>query len=176
MQTVREVVALEQRDDVGMDWSDRLADVMTAFSGSMLFVGLHGIWFAVWIAANLRIFGLPAFDPFPFGLLTMLVSLEAIFLSTFVLISQNRQALKADRRAKVDLQVNLISEREVTKLMELVADMHKEMGLSHRTDPEVAEMQEQTHVRKIADAVDRVEQKVDPKSARGPRSAADTET
>jgi uncharacterized membrane protein len=84
---------------------------MTAFSGSMAFVYLHAAWFAAWLLLNLGVFGAAAvFDPFPFGLLTLIVSLEAIFLSTFVLISQNRQAGRADVRSELDYETNVRSE------------------------------------------------------------------
>ena len=87
--------------------SQRVADWVTAFSGSMTFVVIHIIWFAIWILFNLT--G-ARFDPFPFGLLTLVVSLEAIFLSTFVLISQNRSTARTDERAKLDFEANLYSE------------------------------------------------------------------
>ncbi len=87
---------------------DRVADAMTAFSGSMTFVYLHVTWFAAWLIVN-SIPGLE-FDPFPFGLLTLIVSLEAIFLSTFVLISQNRQSERSDIRARSDFETNVQSE------------------------------------------------------------------
>lgn len=86
---------------------DRLADKITAFAGSMLFVGLHIIWFAVWIVLNVTRW---RFDPFPFGLLTLVVSLEAIFLSTFVMISQNRESDRSDIRSEVDYETNVLSE------------------------------------------------------------------
>jgi uncharacterized membrane protein len=86
---------------------DRIADRITAFSGSMAFVYLHVLWFAVWIVLNVTGW---AFDPFPFGLLTLVVSLEAIFLSTFVMISQNRESARSDLRAKLDFETNALSE------------------------------------------------------------------
>ncbi|MEU8691360.1 DUF1003 domain-containing protein [Streptomyces sp. NPDC048665] len=87
---------------------DRFADAITAFSGTMGFVYLHAAWFAVWIALNLGLFGAAdVFDPYPFGLLTMIVSLEAIFLSTFVMVSQNRQAARENVRADLDFETNL---------------------------------------------------------------------
>ncbi|MDZ4779697.1 MAG: DUF1003 domain-containing protein [Planctomycetia bacterium] len=86
----------------------------------MTFVWLHAIWFATWIAINQDLTPLPAFDPYPYGLLTTTVSLESIFLSTFVLISQNRQSAWADRQAKLDLQINLLTEHEVTKALALL--------------------------------------------------------
>ncbi|MER7693302.1 DUF1003 domain-containing protein [Streptomyces sp. NPDC097610] len=90
---------------------DRFADAITAFAGTMGFVYVHAVWFAVWIALNLRLFGTAAvFDPYPFGLLTMIVSLEAIFLSTFVMVSQNRQAAREDVRADLDFETNVRAE------------------------------------------------------------------
>jgi uncharacterized membrane protein len=172
--TVAEVVELEGRSRVGMTFSDHMADYITRFAGSMLYVWLHVAWFAVWIVINLPVWGAD-FDPYPFGLLTMVVSLEAIFLSTFVLISQNRQALHADRRAKLDLEVNVISEREITKIMELVSDIHQHLN-GHKHDPEVHEMMQPTAVSDVADAVDKAEQDADPEGAKGPDSAADTES
>lgn len=90
---------------------DRAADQITAFAGSLNFVYIHSVWFGVWILLNVGLLGAAArFDPFPFGLLTMIVSLEAIFLSTFVMVSQNRQAARADVRSQLDFETNLRSE------------------------------------------------------------------
>jgi len=90
---------------------DRAADQITAFAGSLNFVYLHSIWFGIWIAVNVGVLGASLkFDKFPFGLLTMIVSLEAIFLSTFVMVSQNRQAARADVRSQLDFETNLRSE------------------------------------------------------------------
>jgi uncharacterized membrane protein len=86
---------------------DRVADQITAFSGSMGFVYIHVIWFALWCIGNLIWW---RFDPFPFGLLTLIVSLEAIFLSTFVLLSQNRESARSDMRAESDFETNVLSE------------------------------------------------------------------
>ncbi len=88
-----------------------VADGVTAFAGSMKFVYIHSIWFGVWVAGNIGLAGLHyQFDKFPFGLLTMIVSLEAIFLATFVMISQNRQAARSDIRSRLDFENNLRSE------------------------------------------------------------------
>jgi uncharacterized membrane protein len=104
---------------------ERAADRVTAFAGSMLFVYLHGAWFGFWILINLGLVAaavglLPPFDPFPFGLLTMIVSLEAIFLATFVMISQNRLAAVADHRAELDYRVNVKAEAEIARLLILL--------------------------------------------------------
>ncbi|MDQ2827329.1 MAG: DUF1003 domain-containing protein [Actinomycetota bacterium] len=90
---------------------DRTADKVTSFAGSLTFVYIHSIWFGVWIVLNVGLAGAGLeFDKFPFGLLTMIVSLEAIFLATFVMVSQNRQAARADIRSALDFETNLRSE------------------------------------------------------------------
>jgi uncharacterized membrane protein len=90
---------------------DRVADEITAFAGSLNFVYLHTVWFGIWVLLNIGILGAALeFDKFPFGLLTMIVSLEAIFLSTFVMVSQNRQAARADIRSQLDFETNIRSE------------------------------------------------------------------
>lgn len=89
---------------------DVIADQITRFAGSLNFIYIHAVWFAVWVAANVGALGASLkFDKFPFGLLTMIVSLEAIFLATFVMVSQNRQSARADLRAQVDFEANLQS-------------------------------------------------------------------
>jgi uncharacterized membrane protein len=90
---------------------DRAADRITAFAGSLNFVYLHSVWFGIWILINIGLVGSAlTFDKFPYGLLTMIVSLEAIFLSTFVMVSQNRQAARADIRSQLDFETNLRAE------------------------------------------------------------------
>lgn len=102
---------------------EHITDAIAAFSGSLAFLALHAVWFALWIGFN-TIPGLPAFDPFPFGLLTMCVSLEAIFLAVIVLLSQNRQSAKDRIRADVDYEVNLKAELEVSHLHDKVDHLH----------------------------------------------------
>ncbi len=101
---------------------DVWADKITAFSGSMAFVYIHAIVFAIWIVLNL-IQDKKGFDPFPFGLLTLIVSLEAIFLSTFVMLSQNRQAKQADLRAQLDYEVNVKAESEIEEIKIMLAEI-----------------------------------------------------
>ena len=108
----------------------RVADWLAWFSGSILFLFLHAVWFGAWIALNVGLVdvpGLSGFDPFPFGLLTMIVSLEAIFLSTFVLISANRQAEKDMVRADIEYDVNIKAEMEVAYLHDKADHLHEEM-------------------------------------------------
>ena len=174
-ETIEEIVEFESRQHLDMEASDHLASKITAFSGSMPYVWLHVAWFSIWILINVASLIFEPFDPFPFGLLTMIVSLEAIFLSTFVLISQNRQAIQADRRAKIDLQVNMITEREVTKVMDMISRIQNHLGIEPADDRELSGMQEKMHVVKLADAVDAAERDHDPEGAADPESAVDTE-
>ncbi len=119
---------------------DRIADEVTRFAGSIPFIYFHVIWFGIWVLANLEIGGFPAFDPFPFGLLTTIVSLEAIFLSTFVLVSQNRQAAIAERRTELDLQFDLLAEYEVTRILTLVDAIAKKLNVEEADKEEIKEL------------------------------------
>src|SRR5207342_3052757 len=105
----------------------RVADWISWFSGSMWFLLINAVWFVVWIGINTMPLGVEQFDPFPFGLLTMIVSLEAIFLSCFVLISQNRQAEKDRVRSNIEYEVNIKAELEVAHLHEKTDRIHAEM-------------------------------------------------
>jgi CRP/FNR family cyclic AMP-dependent transcriptional regulator len=105
----------------------KIADWIAWFSGSMPFLLINGIWFGIWILVNVFPLGIPPFDPYPFGLLTMIVSLEAIFLSCFVLISQNRQAEKDHVRSDVEYEVNIKAELEVAHLHEKTDRIYTEM-------------------------------------------------
>ncbi len=173
---VEEIVRLEQRDRLAMSRSDRVANWFATFSGRISFLLLHAVWFGVWIVWNAGRVGLSPFDAYPFGLLTVIVSLEAIFLSTFVLISQNRQALAADRRAKVDLQINLLTEQETTRILTLVTAMsrHLNFDVNEAIIEEAHVLEQPTDIGQVMETIDAREQEVDPKGAAGPDSAADT--
>ncbi len=109
-------------------WSDRVADVITHFCGSVEFVYIHILWFGLWIVLNLGWFGMQfVFDPFPYGLLTLVVSLEAIFLATFILMSQNRDAEIANLRSELDFQTNLKSEKDIEEILALQRKMFARM-------------------------------------------------
>ena len=174
IENIEEILTMEQRDRIEMSFSDKIADKITAFSGSMLYVGIHVVWFVLWLLINAGWFHIPAFDPFPFSLLTLIVSLEAIFLASFVLISQNKQAVQADKRAKTDLLVNMIAERETTKLIEMIAEIQKAMGIHKQGDEQEREMDKTVDVNKLADVLDEAERKISGSQTVTPRSAADT--
>jgi CRP/FNR family cyclic AMP-dependent transcriptional regulator len=105
----------------------RMADWIAWFSGSMPFLALNVAWFGIWVVVNSFDVGIPRFDPYPFGLLTMIVSLEAIFLSIFVLISQNRQAEKDRVRSNIDYEVNVKAEMEIAQLHDKTDRLNERM-------------------------------------------------
>jgi uncharacterized membrane protein len=139
---------------------ERLADSITAFSGRMYFVYFHIVWFGIWILINLGDFGIQHFDPYPFGLLTMVVSLEAIFLATFVLISQNRLSAEADRRADLDLQIGLLTEYELTRALKMLDAIQDHLGIENDTDQELLDLEKDVHPEDVLKEMDRVQQRL----------------
>lgn len=139
---------------------ERLADAITDFSGRMYFVYFHIVWFAVWILINLGVLGIQPFDPYPFGLLTMIVSLEAIFLATFVLISQNRLSAEADRRADLDLQIGLLTEYELTRVLNMLDAIQDKMGIDNDNDQELIDLEKNVHPEDVLKEMDRIQKKV----------------
>src|SRR5258706_1053441 len=137
---VHKIISLRKEAEKRKSPQDHCADKLTAFSGSMAFAYIHAGWFVVWVIINLGWTPVHKFDPFPFGLLTLIVSLEAIFLSTFVLISQNRQARIADERADLDLHINLLAEHEITRVLTLVDAIADHLKLAAGKNKEVDEL------------------------------------
>jgi uncharacterized membrane protein len=139
-QNIERLIAIRDAEERKKGLQEKAADLLTRFSGSMLFVYVHAVWFGLWIALNVGWLGEKPFDPFPFSLLTLIVSLEAIFLSTFVLISQNHASQMADKRADLDLQINLLSEHEITRLLALMDAVASHLGVTVPQQPEVEEL------------------------------------
>ncbi len=123
---------------------DRIADVITNFSGRLTFVYVHVAWFGAWILLNTGRLGIKPFDPFPYGLLTMIVSLEAIFLSTFVLISQNRMAELQESRADLHLQVGLLNEHETTRVLQMLDAIQAKLGIEDSAASDLADLEMET--------------------------------
>ena len=135
---------------------DHLADAITAFSGRMIFVYVHIVWFGVWILLNTGRVGVHPFDPFPYGLLTMVVSLEAIFLSTFVLISQNRLSEAAEHRADLDLHIGLLTESELTRVLHMLHAIHDKMGIANNEDSGLADLEMETKPEDVLAEIERL--------------------
>jgi uncharacterized membrane protein len=137
---IRALQFRREREEKEATAQERVAEAITRFTGSMRFVYLHLAFFGFWIVANLGwVPGVPAWDP-SFVVLAMIASVEAIFLSTFVLISQNRMAAAADKRADLDLQVSLLAEHEVTRLVTLVSGIADRMGVKTEADADLEEI------------------------------------
>ena len=151
-QNVKTIARLEEAEHAKRTFGDTVADYVAAFCGSMLFVWVHVTWFGIWIAINIWPHG-KHIDRFPFPFLTLVVSLEAIFLTTFVLISQNRQSRIADRRNHLDLQVNLLAEQESSKTLEMLSAIMEKLGISH-LDPTVKALEEVTQPEKLVEQID----------------------
>ncbi len=130
--------------------TERFADWTADFFGSIPFFITHIVWFGGWIIVNT--FNVPYFkhfDPYPYGLLTMVVSLEAIFLSILVLLSQNRAGDVADLREEIDLQVDVITEQELTKLMQMMTLLLEKNGIEYKHDKELEHMLKKTNLEKM---------------------------
>jgi len=152
---VEAVMRLEAEAIHGRSSAEHLADKITTAAGSSPFVVFHILWFGGWILVNVGLIpGVTPFDPFPFSFLTLVVSLEAIFLTLLVLMSQNRMTKEADKRAHLDLQLNILAEQEATMILRTVQRIGKHIGLEEETDEEARRLEEKTDVHELAKALD----------------------
>ncbi len=136
--------------------SERMADLLTSRLGSTNFLIANAALFAAWILVNTGMVpGLEVFDPFPFGLLTMIVSLEAIFLAIIVLISQNRAAKVDDLRDEVDLYVNTTAEKEITKMLELQTKILEKLDVDISLDRELSHMLKPTNLTRVENQIEK---------------------
>lgn len=149
LKNIRDILNLERESLGNPSLLDRLTDAVSRLASSAWFLVIHLIWFTVWIALN-SLAG-ASFDPFPFNLLTMAVSLEAIVLTGFVLRAQSRMTRQADRRAQLDLQINLLAEQELTAILRVLCAVGEKGGIDVASyDPRVEQFRSQTDVRAIA--------------------------
>jgi uncharacterized membrane protein len=158
---IQALVARRREEDVARSIQTRVADAITRFTGSMRFVYIHVVAYTLWIVVNLGwVPGVEPFDP-SFVVLAMEASVEAIFLSTFVLISQNRMQAMADERADLDLHVSLLSEHEVTRLITLVSAIAEKLGIQEARDPELGELAKDVAPEKVMDRIEETEETPD---------------
>lgn len=151
----RVIKSLKAQADARRTPAERFADWLTDFFGTVGFLVLNAVWFVIWIILNMGwVPGIQPFDPFPFGLLTMVVSLEAIFLAIIVLISQNRAAKIADLREEIDLQINTMAEEEVTKMIQLQLKLLEKNGVILEEDYDLERMLRPLHSADIAHSLE----------------------
>jgi uncharacterized membrane protein len=154
------IQAIASLDEAAFDRQsvvDRISARISQFVGSLWFVILHLVWFVAWALWNLHVVpGLKPFDPFPFGLLTMIVSLEGVLVSTFVLITQNWMSRQADRRAHLDLQVNILAEQEMTMVLKMLREIGGKLDARAEPDEKVQQFVD-LDVHQLAGELDHVD-------------------
>jgi uncharacterized membrane protein len=152
---IQAVARLERAAKAKRSLGACVSDGITTWAGSEWSVARHAIWFGGWVILNTRLSPWPRFDPFPFSLLTSVVSLEAIFLTLFVLASQNRLTIEADKRSNLDLQINLLAEQEMTLVLKMLRDLSEHFGL-HKTNrsPELEALMARTDISDLAERLE----------------------
>ena len=144
------ISAMEQEALANRTPGERLGDTIARVAGTTWFIGLHFVWFVAWLSINARVIpGVAAFDPYPFQFLTFVTSLEAIFLSLFILMSQNRAGRQAEAREHLNLQIDLLSEQESTKMLGMLQSLCKAHGLPEARDEEIHDLKNQTEPEKL---------------------------
>jgi uncharacterized membrane protein len=151
---IEAIAALEREALHHRSAIDRLSDTVTAAAGSATFIAAHAVFFAAWITLNAT--GRVRFDPYPFNFLMLVVSLEAIFLTSIVLMTQNRMTRQADKRAHLDLQVNLLAEQELTAILQMLQALCQRAGVEVKArDTRVEQLVKETDIHQLASALDR---------------------
>jgi uncharacterized membrane protein len=156
---IRAIIQLRLRAARTRSVQNRIADAITSFSGCMVCVYVHAVWFGVWIGLNTGRVGIRHFDPFPDGLLTMVVSLEAIFLSTLVLISQNRLSEESEHRADLALHIGLLTEYELTRVLHMLDAIQDKMGIDNDADSDLADLEMETKPEDVLAEIERLQQR-----------------
>ena len=149
------LLSIQKRLSERRTMSDKLADFLVWSAGTITVVVIHIFFFGAWIAINLDLIsGMRVFDPYPFNFLTMTVSLEAIFLAIFVLMSQNRESKTADLRQEFDVQVNIVAEREITKVIHMLAYIMNHLNISYEKDTELRQMMRPLNIDEIREQLE----------------------
>lgn len=152
---IHSVADLERTFEQRRNVTDRIADVISGFTGSITFVVVHLVIITAWFLINTGVIPhAKKFDPFPFILLSMCVSVEAVLLSTFVLMKQNRMQQKTDIRDHLNLQIDLLAEKEVTKSLQLLRAIAQKVGVDEENDTELDEMANTTSVDSLAEQIE----------------------
>lgn len=158
---IRALIDRRAEENKRRGWQDKLADKITSFSGSMTFVLLHVFIFGGWILWNLPSVPLPKFDS-SLVILAMAASVESIFLSTFILITQNRITAQSEKRSELDLQISLLAEHEITRLVTLVTAIADKLGIQESRDPALEELKKDVAPEQVLDQIDDAYRKQQP--------------
>ena len=152
---VKRIAGLEEAEHAKATPGERVADAIAAFTGSMWFVWISVALIGGWVVINLVLPQGKRLDPFPFPLLTLMLSVEAIFLSAFVLMTQNRMARDADRHAQLDLQISLLTEHELTRVLRVLTSLAAHLDVKEAHDPSNAELAAEVDPTAVLDAIER---------------------
>lgn len=160
---IRKIIQVRLKSAREQSLQDRIANRMTSFSGSMLFFYIHVAWFCLWFLLNTGHLGITPFDPYPYGFLTVVVSLEAIFLATFVLISQNILAKEAERLADLGLQTGLLTEHELTRALQMLRVIQNKIGITNDEDSDLADadLEMETKLEDVLSEIERLQRRED---------------
>jgi uncharacterized membrane protein len=151
-ENIEAIARLEKQFLDQRTWTERLGDTIAGFVGTMTFILVHLLGFCIWFAVNSGKLGISPFDPYPYVLLTMVVSMEGVLLATFVLMKQNRMSRRADQRDHLNLQIDLLAEKEITKILQLQRAICRHLGVADGSaDREVQELSEHTAVEGLAE-------------------------
>ncbi len=158
---IRKIIQVRLKSVREQDLQDRIANRMTSFAGSMLFFYIHVVWFCLWFLLNTGHLGIIPFDPYPYGFLTVVVSLEAIFLATFVLISQNLLAKEAERLTDLGLQTGLLTEHELTRVLQMLRAIQNKIGITNDkvSDLADADLEMETKIEDVLSEIDRLQRR-----------------
>ena len=158
---IQALLERRQAEERSLGFQERVAERITKFTGSMAFVYLHLVVYGAWVVINLGwIPGVPRFDP-TFVILAMEASVEAIFLSTFILMTQNRMMSQADKRADLNLQISLLAEHEVTRLLQLVRDIAEKLEIPAAREPELDDLERDVAPEQVLETIERQERRVE---------------
>jgi uncharacterized membrane protein len=160
---IRKIIQVRLKSARGQSRQDRIATGMTSFSGSMRFFYIHVVWFCLWFLLNTGHLGITPFDPYPYGFLTVVVSLEAIFLATFVLISQNLLAKEAERLTDLGLQTGLLTEHELTRVLQMLRAIQNKIGITNDEDSDLADadLEKETKLEDVLAEIERLQRRTE---------------
>src|SRR3954469_18878052 len=154
---IRAIIDLERKAQAASSWSARVSDAISRFAGSLWFVGCHLTAFTAWAVWNAAVPQSLRFDPYPYGLLTFIVSLEGVLIATFVLITQNRMAAQSDRRDHLNLQVDLLAEQEMTLVLRMLRRISERLEIEPESEDQARaeKLGEQTNVYELMQTLDK---------------------
>jgi uncharacterized membrane protein len=150
-QNIETVIRLEEENESRRTRSERLTAWIGSFAGTISFVLLQLLAVAIWIGVNSRLGSILPFDPYPFSLLSTTLSLEGVLLMSFILVRQSNMSERADRRSHLALQINLLTEQEVTKILQMLQETNLQLGIKEAVDPETEELSKETAVESLSE-------------------------